>query len=335
MITFLRHIKWFVKWLRVTKSLFWARVFSRYKIPPIFSVYTDEKRELHFSNSNLVIPKKDTVKHLVEVFGDLNALALSGSRFIPNTPYDQIELSGLRFNIYNEQSIRILSEVFVNRVYEVSLEGQPVVIDIGMNVGISSLFFAETMGGHVYGYEPFKETYNRAVANIRLNPEISDRIYPFRCGVGCRSRKAEFTFCPDSPGDCGIVRIPEVYRRGRDVCQELVEIVSVTDVLELVLRKESGNDIMLKLDCEGMEFEIIDCLQETGFISNISVVLMEWHRRGNLGDPSALQLILAKSGFVTFGNPSRKSEVGMLLGVNRLNSVRHGKKTKDPQNMMV
>jgi FkbM family methyltransferase len=225
--------------------------------------------------------------------------------------------------------------VFVNRIYEVAAPDPPVVIDIGMNVGITSIFFAKTLGCHVYSYEPFKDTFKKAIANINLNPEISDKIYAFQYAVGSKNREAEFIFCPDSPGDCGIVSIPEGYRQNREVYKEIVEIVSASEVVDFVQRKEPYNDIILKLDCEGMEYEIIHCLSRAGLISNIRAILMEWHRRGNLGDPSELQVVLKRSGFITFGNPFRESEVGMLFGVNILNPAKRSKQIKDIKSVIV
>lgn len=316
MIRSLRRIKWLLQWLLTTKSWFWTNAFFKYHIPPIYSVYTNENDDLIISNSSFTIPRKEDIKHLIDAFDDVSALALSGARFIANTPWHQIELNGLRFNIYTPQSIRALSEVFLLRVYEVFLPDKPVVIDIGMNVGTTSLFFAKTLECPVYGYEPFEDTFKKATANIRLNPNHSHEIFPFQYGVGSRKRKEDFIFCPEAAGDCGIVPIPEGYRQGRRSWTETVEIISAAEVVDFVLKKEASRNIVLKIDCEGMEYEIIECLAEAGLLSKIWATIIEWHRRGNLGDPAQLQSILTNNGFVVFGNPHKKSEVGLFHAIN-------------------
>jgi FkbM family methyltransferase len=318
MVGLLRHLKWLLKWFYLTKNFFWSKAFFKYRVPPIYTVYINQKNELSVPNSNLIIPKTAGIKCLLEAFQDLHALALSGASLIVSTPWDQIEINGVCFNVYNTQSIRLLSEVFIHGAYEVSLLDNSVVIDVGMNVGISTLFFAKTLGCPVYGYEPFKETFDRAFANIRLNSNISDKIYPFQYAVGWESRKEEFVFCPDSPGDCGIIPIPELYQQSRAIYKEMVEIISIAEVIAVIRKKNPHSNIILKLDCEGMEYEIINCLIETGLISSIKVILMEWHRRGNLGDPLIVQDHLKNNGFITFGNPYRRSEIGMLYAVNSI-----------------
>jgi len=95
-----------------------------------------------------------------------------------------------------------------------------------------------------------------------------------------------------------------------------VEIRSAAEVVALVLKKERSRSIVLKIDCEGMEYEIIECLADAGLLSKISAIIMEWHRRGGLGDPVHLHSTLASNGFVLFGNPNKKSDVGMLYAVN-------------------
>ncbi len=316
MIRSLKRVKWLLQWYLTTKSLFWTLAFFKYNIPPIYPVHTNENGDLIISDSDFKIPKKENIIHLIDAFEDLNALALSGAKFIVDAPWHKIEVDGLRFNIYTPQSLRILSEVLLHRIYELSVPDKPVVIDIGMNVGVSSLFFAKSLKCPVYSYEPFEDTCKKAIANIKLNPNYAHKISAFQLGVGSNNRKEEFIFCPEASGDCGIVPIPESYRQGRQSYMTKVEIRSAAEVVNFVLKKERSRNIVLKVDCEGMEYEIIECLAEAGLLSKIRAIVLEWHRRGDLGDPANLYSTLASNGFVLFGNPHKKSEVGMLYAVN-------------------
>jgi len=316
MIRSLRRIKWLAQWYLKTKSLFWTIAFFKHDIPPVYSVYTNENGDLVILDPDFKIPKHESSEHLIEAFAELHALALSGARFIPGNPWHQIELEGLRFNVYTAQSVRIIAELFLLRIYEISLRDKPVVIDIGMNVGISVLFFAKTLGCRVYGYEPFEDTYKKAIANINLNPRCSRKIIAFQAGVGSGNRKEEFVFCQEAAGDCGIVPIPEDYHHGRQSTMEKVEIQSAAEIVSFVLKKERSRSVVLKVDCEGMEYEIIECLADAGLLSKISAIILEWHRRGNLGDPEHLHSQLASNGFVVFGNPHKKSDVGLSYAVN-------------------
>ena len=315
MIRTLRQIKWMLQWLLATKSWFWTTAFMKHRIPPTYQVQTIKDGDLLLSNSGFIIPRKESVRNLIEAFDELDALGLAGAKFTAHPQWDQIELRGLHFNIYTPQSVRILSEVFLLGVYEVFLPNKPVVIDIGMNVGISSLFFAKTLECPVYGYEPFEDTFTKATDNFSLNPSYSREIHPFHCGVGSRNRKEEFMFCAEASGDSGIVQIPEVYLNGRQFRPEMVEIRSAAEVLDFVIRKEASRNIFLKIDCEGMEYEIIESLAGAGLLSRIWSMVIEWHRRGNLGDPDDIQSVLTANGFVVFGNPHKTSEVGLFYAV--------------------
>ena len=59
-----------------------------------------------------------------------------------------------------------------------------IVIDIGMNVGIASLFFATLPHVEkVYAFEPFKAPYLRAMDNFKLNPALSAKIQAYNFGL--------------------------------------------------------------------------------------------------------------------------------------------------------
>ena len=80
----------------------------------------------------------------------------------------------------------ITYEVFENHVYKYGgILGDQIVIDVGMNVGIASLYFAQNESvKEVYSFEPFHQTFIRAMENINLNcDEIREKIHPFEFGL--------------------------------------------------------------------------------------------------------------------------------------------------------
>ena len=59
-----------------------------------------------------------------------------------------------------------------------------VVFDIGMNRAYAALNFAKYKNcSHVYGFEIDKNTYDIALDNINLNPDIKNKIIPFNLGL--------------------------------------------------------------------------------------------------------------------------------------------------------
>lgn len=62
----------------------------------------------------------------------------------------------------------VFHEVFIQRGYDIHLTDDYAVLDIGMNVGFVSVFWAgnESVKA-VYGFEPFPQTYQQAVKNVK------------------------------------------------------------------------------------------------------------------------------------------------------------------------
>jgi hypothetical protein len=92
---------------------------------------------------------------------------------------------GTRINGDTFDNFYVVQELFAEGVYSIHLNTEKIVVcDIGMNVGIASLYFAGVNNvTKVYSYEPFPETYQRALANFSLNPLLKDKILPRNEGV--------------------------------------------------------------------------------------------------------------------------------------------------------
>jgi hypothetical protein len=67
-----------------------------------------------------------------------------------------------------------------------------------------------------------------------------------------------------------------------------------------------------------MEYEIAEALIGEETFARVCAVMLEWHRRGNVGRPDALVRWLTQTGFVVFGKPEGEGDVGMLYATRRL-----------------
>ena len=112
------------------------------------------------------------------------------------------------------------------------------IVDIGANVADSTLIFAK-QGAEVLAFEPVPHIYELALENIALNPMLVDKITLINKGVGAKKG----TLSLDS------IMVGEYV----DDSSLNMEIISFKDLLE------NYNFIpdILKMDCEGCEFEII------------------------------------------------------------------------------
>lgn len=153
------------------------------------------------------------------------------------------------------------SDIFLERYAEypynfknVSEDG--IIIDIGSNVGDTALDFAYE-GLTVYGFEPVKEFYEISLRNVELNPQLKDKINLFNYAVSYKSGTLTIDSM-DSTQD---------YIGQKDSYE--VEVLSIDNILEKFDIKPN----LLKMDCEGCEFDII----RNTDLSYFDEIIMEHH----------------------------------------------------------
>ena len=91
---------------------------------------------------------------------------------------------------------------------------------------------------------------------------------------------------------------------------EVAEIRDVCDVLREIMKENNDtNQIMIKMDCEGGEFEILERLSEQKeLLQKINVLAIEWHFKG----PEKLINILKQSAFKILETHRIDDTVGMI-----------------------
>jgi len=83
------------------------------------------------------------------------------------------------------EAMGITKEVFLKKDYAVNFSSDAVLIDIGLNRSIASLYFATYPNIiKIYAFEPFKPTFELAKKNLELNPQLSKKINAFNFGLG-------------------------------------------------------------------------------------------------------------------------------------------------------
>nr|WP_314897222.1 FkbM family methyltransferase [uncultured Flavobacterium sp.] len=200
----------------------------------------------------------------------------------------------LKLYIETPEEFFILKEVFIEKDYNLLSNESFVVFDIGMNIGISSLFFALNKNvAKIYSFEPVVTTYNQALYNLELNKAYSSKIETFNYGLGGSTRMEKVLFNPQAKGNCGI-RLDLSLVIDRNNAKEIeIGIKNISDILPDLIAKHSGQKMVLKIDCEGAEYEIMQKLNDTNLLVDIDVLLIEWHDKG----ATILEDILIKNNF--------------------------------------
>ena len=131
-----------------------------------------------------------------------------------------------------------------------------VVVDIGAHIGGTAIL-AASLGADVYAYEPEQDNYNLLLENIKLN-NLEHKIHCFKKGVGTPGKKTLYL----NPKNSGMATFEKI----SDIPQG-IEVIGIWNVF-----KDIDHCDLLKIDCEGAEYEFIKNLPYPK-IDNISLEL--------------------------------------------------------------
>ena len=225
------------------------------------------------------------------------SLADRGALITPVNHVVVVDLFGIKINVQNLEDFQIINEILLHNEYNFAINRNVCVIDVGMNVGLASLYFANlSYVREVHAFEPFKAPFDRALANFALNPNLSKKIMAYNFGIGNQNTNVDVLY-----SDQETISVST-----RGASQGLPSSILIRDageVLSDVIAEAQAKElkIVVKMDCEGSEFPVFERLIEKNLLSNISVFLIEWHKWWSV-DKTQLDLIkpLLDADFVVF-----------------------------------
>lgn len=131
-----------------------------------------------------------------------------------------------------------------------------VVIDIGSYVGDTALYFASN-GAEVYGFEPVTENYEYSLRLKEINPDLKNKLHFFNLGVS------------DKIGTISIDSMDSTSQFRTEKDHYEIDVITIDNILT---ENQIKPDI-LKMDCEGCEFNII----LNSDLSNFKDIIFEHH----------------------------------------------------------
>ena len=191
----------------------------------------------------------------------------------------------------------VLFQVFCERVY--TTDWNDVIVDVGANIGLFSLYAAFNSAQKVHAFEPNREAYNVMLENIRRN-NLQTIIIPHNYAV--TSRSSEVVSIPKAASPQNRISYKNV---GRD--QDEYELVNTISLDDIVSRENMSRVDLLKMDCEGSEYEILEGMSESTF-SKINRIIVEYHD-GKVGE---LTEKLKQHGFKLEKQSQESVTMGML-----------------------
>ena len=153
--------------------------------------------------------------------------------------------------------------VFLKNSYRVLPVKGKTVIDVGSNIGDSLIYFALRDAEKIIGVEPFPRNYELAKKNIEVN-NFSDKIIILL--AGCSATSGYITVDPEY--ESGIDSKLDEFRDGIKV--PLLTLKQILNDFNV------PNDSILKMDCEGCEYETILTTPEEIF-ERFSHIMIEYH----------------------------------------------------------
>lgn len=171
-------------------------------------------------------------------------------------------LEKLQFLSY--QNLEIYNELIVSNIYQTTEEivkNKPV-IDIGANIGVYSLMCAELGASKVIAVEPVTDTYDQLCKNIEIGKYST--VTPLKKVVSNTSGSFANISLSEHHGHNSLYNISDSFE----------SIPTIT--LDEILKDCSSNNVVLKLDCEGSEYDILMNVSKEQ-MSKVEYIMMEIH----------------------------------------------------------
>jgi FkbM family methyltransferase len=212
--------------------------------------------------------------------------------------------NGIRIATHDYMDTATIGVIFLRKDYG-AIDDANVILDVGANIGVFSIYAAcMAPRAVVHAYEPMLNNFELLQNNIQRN-NLQGRIHAHPLGFAARREKRDLFLSDIHVGHT-------LFSRGHEHDHVSIDCISLKDALD-------DNQIetcdLLKLDCEGAEFE---CLYNTpdDYLARIRRIRLEYHehvsalaKNNNVTD---LSRFLESRGFQVRKIQKEQKDRGML-----------------------
>ena len=184
--------------------------------------------------------------------------------------------------------VAVLKDVFFHRIYTppgFAIQDNSVILDIGAHIGAFAASAARAAQGvTVFAFEPAPENFELLSSNMALNGLSNVRLS--RCAVSGVTGVRQLHLSKSPAGHS----IHIVEPGGAQVSVPSVTLAEILDTHVL------GAVDLLKMDCEGAEYEILEAAPEA--LGRVRKISMEAHILDHSRTPGRVVALLEAQGFV-------------------------------------
>ena len=175
--------------------------------------------------------------------------------------------TGLKIKIrVKSTDLMALTNVWMINEYDVDgfeINSSDIIIDVGAHIGLFSLLVSQfCKTGKIFSFEPIRENFDLLVSNLALNH--IENVFPFNVGVSKKSGKLNLFLNNDQSAH-------SIFPKGSESIT-----VEATSLQKIFDEKQISSCKLLKLDCEGAEYDIIDSLP-IEYLDKIQNMAIEYH----------------------------------------------------------
>jgi FkbM family methyltransferase len=203
----------------------------------------------------------------------------------------------------NHPLIEMVFDIYIQNIYsstDFKIEQNDIIIDVGANIGIFSLFAANKTHNLVYAYEPFDMNIKYLRHNIKTNGVKNIVVNEVAVSDNIGN---EYLFLTRNPAG-------NILHKQKTDNKNQIEVPTTT--LQAIFEKNNINQVgFLKMDCEGSEGVIL-ISTPIRYLKKIKKIVIEFHDNVSVLKHHEIQNLLKEAGFSTSLTWDNKTPYGFI-----------------------
>ena len=172
---------------------------------------------------------------------------------------------GNKIQLANRLDLFTLEEIFEKGIYNIKSIKPRIIFDIGSNIGLFSIFISQKYPkAQIYAFEPNPSVFKVLKRNIEINKITQAHIY--NAAIAKNSGRRLFYENKMTPAS-GFFKTGEIIGK---------KYVKTFTLAEIFIQYGIKSCDLLKIDCEGAEYEILMNLNKT-LLKKIKNIIVEYH----------------------------------------------------------